>query len=208
MRQMIAVLALMATVGAGCQDQKLEESNRLLTAENAGLRTMVGQLQGRPDPAKVQGELAAREARIRELEDKLKAGQAPGLEGLDTSYDAQAGTLTVTLSSDILYASGRSVLQPSAVAALDKVVAALEKEYADKTIRVEGYTDTDPINRTKSKWMDNLDLSLNRAAAVTRYLEKNGIDPTRVTTSGFGENKPKATKAKSRRVEIVVVVRQ
>lgn len=210
MRQVLTAVVLVALVaiGAGCQDKKLEEQNQQLTEKNKQLQLQVTQLQSRPDPARLQTELAARDAKIKDLEEKLKAGQAPGLEGLDTTYDPKAGTLTVNLQGDILFDSGFAVLKPSAIASLKQIVAALQKEYVGKNVRVEGHTDTDPINHTKAKWLDNLDLSLNRAAAVTRYLEKNGVEPKRLTTSGFGDTHPQASKDKSRRVEIVVVVKQ
>jgi chemotaxis protein MotB len=88
------------------------------------------------------------------------------------------------------------------------VATALKKTYPGRPIRVEGHTDADPIVKTKQDWDDNLDLSLARAAAVSRYLAAHGIDPKQVTTSGFGPYRPRgASKARNRRVEIVVVMR-
>jgi len=111
----------------------------------------------------------------------------------------------VTLSSDVLFAPGSVDLKPEAKAALDKVVAGVKKDYAGKKIRVQGHTDKDPIVRSTDKWIDNMDLSQNRAAAVARYLTLKGVDSKNLVTVGFGDTKPKATKAQSRRVEIVVV---
>ncbi len=114
--------------------------------------------------------------------------------------------MTVNLPSDILFASGSAQIKPSAQATLNKVVAALKRDYAGKRIRVEGHTDSDPIIRSRDKWIDNLDLSLNRAAAVTRYLAEKGVDSRNMSAVGYGEAKPKASKPASRRVEIVVLV--
>ncbi len=75
--------------------------------------------------------------------------KATGLEGMDTTYDPRAGTLTVNLSSDVLFDSGKATLKESARATLDKIVGALNKEYTGKAIRVEGHTDSDPITRTE-----------------------------------------------------------
>ena len=115
--------------------------------------------------------------------------------------------MTVNLPGDVLFSSGQDELKGSAKATLDKIASALKKDYAGKSIRVEGHSDTDPISKTKDKYIDNLDLSLNRAAAVTRYLESKGVSPKLITTSGLGPTHPKGNKAASRRVEIVVVVK-
>jgi outer membrane protein OmpA-like peptidoglycan-associated protein len=116
--------------------------------------------------------------------------------------------MTVNLPGDVLFDSGKATLKESAKATLNKVANALKRDYAGKPVRVEGHTDSDPIVKTKNEWQDNLDLSLNRAAAVTRYLESQGVDPKHVATTGYGASKPKGqNKAGNRRVEIVVVVR-
>ena len=78
-------------------------------------------------------------------------------------------------------------------------------------MRVYGYTDSDPIKRSARLWKDNLDLSANRAMAVTRELRKLGIPAESIETVAMGAtrsvapNRTKADKAKNRRVEIVVV---
>ena len=95
------------------------------------------------------------------------------------------------------------VIKDSAKSSLDKVVLALKKQYAGKTVRIEGYTDTDPI--VHSHWKSNKELSDARATAVSDYLVAHGIEGSRITTKGYGDTKPKATKALSRRVEVVVI---
>ena len=77
---------------------------------------------------------------------------------------------------------------------------------------VVGHTDTEPIK--KSSWKDNLELSAQRALSVTRYLMDHGIPDKQVEASGCGSARPVASnstadgKAKNRRVEIVVHLRQ
>jgi chemotaxis protein MotB len=200
----VLALVVVAFLAIGCQnqDKSLQTQNQQLTQANQQLQQQLAQAQ------RLQADLAARDARIRQLEDQLKSGKAPGLEGLETSYNAQLGELTVNLPGDILFDSGSATLKKTSQATLNKVLAALKSQYAGKPIRVEGHTDTDPILHVRSKWADNLELSLERAAAVTRYLEKSGLSPKLVTTSGFGEYRPRESKARSRRVEIVVLVRQ
>jgi outer membrane protein OmpA-like peptidoglycan-associated protein len=173
--------------------------------------------QQRPDLtqqqlAAMQAELAAREAKIRELEASRNqppsvksAADNPEIAGLNTTFDKQKRELTVTLQSDILFDPGSADLKQGSKSTLDKVAAAIKKDYPTKKIRIHGHTDKDPIVHSNAKWIDNMDLSQNRAAAVARYLKTKGVDTKNLTTVGFGETQPKATKEKSRRVEIVVV---
>ena len=57
---------------------------------------------------------------------------------------------------------------------------------------------------------NNLALSKNRAAAVSKYLVEKGIDPKRINSKGLGESKPIAKndtdegRQRNRRTEVVV----
>jgi chemotaxis protein MotB len=124
--------------------------------------------------------------------------------GLETERDVAAGTVTVNLPGDIFFDSGANTIRPAAKQSLDKVAAALQKQYAGKPVRVEGHTDSDPIR--KSKWGTNQALSEARAKAVRDYLVGKGVAADRVSTRGFGAEKPRGQdKARNRRVEVVVI---
>lgn len=214
----ISVVVVLAMGALGCQS-KLHQENQALWQQNRELQAektrLEGELRSRPDPsqlAAMQGEIAAREQRIAELEAQLRAPQ-PGqmmddsLAGITVTRNDALGTVTVNLPGDVLFDSGQAELKPSAKATLNKVAAALKKDYAGKKIFVEGHTDSDPINRTRNQWKDNLDLSAARARAVAAYLQQQGVDPKLIGTRAFGPTQPRATKAQSRRVEIVVATR-
>ena len=122
---------------------------------------------------------------------------------LETTQDV-AGNVTVNLPSDVFFDSGANTIRPAGRQSLDKVAAALKKDYAGKRVRIEGHTDSDPIK--KSKWASNQALSEARAAAVRDYLVKKGIDAGSISTLGHGSDKPRGSdKARNRRVEIVVL---
>ena len=128
-----------------------------------------------------------------------------GIEGTETTANPDEGTVTVNLPGDIFFDSGAATIKSAARASLDKVAAALKRDYADKEVRVEGHTDSDPIRR--SKWRDNQHLSEARAAAVRDYLVKKGVDAGAISTIGHGADMPRGQdKARNRRVEVVVVV--
>jgi flagellar motor protein MotB len=223
-----AVALLLAAAAAGGCESQMHTENVELLRQNRELQDKLdaanAQLRDSPDPAQfkqLQAELLDRDHQLADLRNQPAPTTAPAFTAaaptaaaaspfgeLETHFDARAGTVTVTLPGDVLFAAGQADLRPSARASLEKVATALKKTYPGRPIRVEGHTDADPIVKTKQDWDDNLDLSLARAAAVSRYLAAHGIDPKQVTTSGFGPYRPRgASKARNRRVEIVVVMR-
>ena len=89
--------------------------------------------------------------------------------------------------------------------ALEKIADILKRDFSGRRIYVEGHTDNDPINKTKDKYKDNLDLSAERAGAVARFLIEQGVPARQVSIVGYGQHDPldAGTKARNRRVEIV-----
>jgi chemotaxis protein MotB len=211
-------IALLVLSAAGCQNKMYDENLALhrqnqelqdqLTAANEKLKTA-------PDPSQLssmQSELAARDAKIQDLQNQLRQPPPnqpaePAIAGIETSFDPQTGKMTVNVPGDVLFAPGQAELKSSAISTLDKIVAAIQKDYAGKRIFVEGHTDGDPIVRTKDRWLDNLDLSAARARTVAQYLAGRGIIPSLIGTRAFGATMPRGTKGQSRRVEIVVATR-
>jgi chemotaxis protein MotB len=216
-----AALILGASLlAAGCQSKlhddnmALHDQNRKLQADLNDTRDRLGDTESRlakaPDPASV----SQMQARINELEQQLKSqptatgGTAPdpALAGVEATYDKSRGTLTVNLPGQVLFEPGKAAIKKTAYSTLDKIVAAIKKDYSKKTIYVDGHTDADPISRTKATWEDNWDLAAARANAVRRYLTSHGVDSKKVDLRAFGPNHPKGGKETSRRVEIVVQV--
>ena len=215
------VLTLVSFIGAGCQN-KLHDENIALHNQNRELQAKLSEsdmkLRSTPDTsqqmANMQQELSARDAKIAELQAQL-ANPAPNtpveesnlLKGIEVTRDERAGTMTVNLPGDVLFSSGSAELKSSAKGTLDKISAAIKKDYNGKRVIVQGYTDTDPISKTKDKWQDNLDLSAGRARAVAKYLTQQGIDSKHVGLQAYGDTIAKGSKDRSRRVEIVIATR-
>ena len=132
-------------------------------------------------------------------------------KGYDVAFDPTAGTITVTLSSALLFDSGKATLKKETSRELDHILSVLKQRYSGREIEVVGHTDSDPIK--KSPWKDNWELSVERALTVTRYLIQRGIPEDKIRASGCGAARPIASnataagKAKNRRVEIVVHIR-
>jgi len=194
----------MGDMKAGKSDLQADLS-RAVTNE----QTMRGQLGA------AQSALAKATAKIGDLEAELAAKPPAGGNGGAKPAGGGVGSETTvykhTVGSDVLFASGRATLTTAGKGALASVASEIKGKYSGNTVRVYGHTDSDPIVRSKKLWSDNLDLSANRAMAVTRYLITKGIKASSLETVGMGstrpiaDNKTKAGKAKNRRVEILVV---
>ena len=122
---------------------------------------------------------------------------------LKVSIDAQKGTITVTMPTELLFDSGKVTLKSNSKARLKKIADQINAQYSNKEISVVGHTDTDPIKKTK--WKDNWQLSTERALAVTRYLIKHKVTAQQLAAVGRGQFRPVGKKkSANRRVEIVV----
>ena len=112
-----------------------------------------------------------------------------------------------TVGSDVLFSSGRSTLTAAGKAAISKIASDIKTTYSGMPIRVYGFTDNEPIAKTRKIWKDNLDLSANRAMAVTRHLISKGVSAKRIETVAIGDSRYDKSigKARNRRVEIVVI---
>lgn len=94
--------------------------------------------------------------------------------------------LEVEIQSDILFASGVAAPSPMATATVRKLASVLQE--APNAVRVEGYTDNQPI-RT-AQFLSNWELSAARAASVVHVMVDEGIAAERLAVVGFGEHQP------------------
>jgi flagellar motor protein MotB len=128
-------------------------------------------------------------------------------------YDPNQGV--VKFKSDLLFEKGSDQVGSSGQQAIRSLAGILNTEQARQfDIIVAGFTDDIPIRReqTRAAHPTNWDLSADRALAVLKLMETDGIASTRLRECGFGENRPVAPNApnkggnpKNRRVEIYVV---
>ena len=134
------------------------------------------------------------------LEQSLSASEA------SVGYDERG--LVTRMLDQVLFDSGKAELRPGASRVLDKVAQVLTQA-SDQPVGVEGHTDNQPIRH--SGWADNTALSVARAKAVVEYLIERGVDRSRLTAAGYGEqrslasNETAAGRQKNRRVEIVIL---
>lgn len=115
--------------------------------------------------------------------------------------------LAVEIQSDLLFASGVAIPSATALGTIRQLAGVLRK--APNAVRVEGYTDNQPI-RT-AQFRSNWDLSAERATNVVYELIDSGIAPERLASMGYGEYQPIADngtvagRSANRRVELVIL---
>ena len=195
------------------QYNEVSNQNQELRTELAHARTREADLLSEVDAKQL--ELSIKNQEIILLQTKLAGAgthaPAPTQQLKAGNWDVGKYADKVTIGSDILFASGKATLTAVGKKTLDKIIRDLKIRYPNQSVRVYGYTDSDPIKRSKKFWADNLDLSANRAMAVTRYLKTSGIDAETIETIAMGathfveKNDTRTNKARNRRVEIVVV---
>lgn len=98
--------------------------------------------------------------------------------------------LEITFQSTALFASGSAELTESAHGVITPLIALLKSQGKDYGVRVEGYTDDNPIKNAVTKFPSNWELSSARASMVLRLFEVGGFDPNRLTAVGFGQTRP------------------
>jgi len=142
-------------------------------------------------------------------ERNISPGEASGFgDNMDVRFDANAGTITVTIENTLLFSAGKATMKKATIGELDHIRNVIKERYGSMPIDVIGHTDSDPIK--KSSWKDNWELSAQRSLSVLRYLERKGMSADRLRAIAAGSSRPVASnstasgKARNRRVEIVV----
>jgi len=204
-------------------NDNLAATNKKLDASGKRLDDLNNQYNATSNKVtKLSGDLAAREARLKEVEDILrKRDEATnalkdklqkallGFTQNGLSVDIRNGKVYVSLTDKLLFPSGSIVIDDKGKEALKQLAAVMDKE-PDINMAVEGHTDNKKV-KNLGQIKDNWDLSVMRATSVTRYLtEVEHIDPHRLTATGKSEFQPidegdtPEALAKNRRIEIVL----
>ncbi len=138
--------------------------------------------------------------------ERIRAALAKEILAGKVSADQTATTIYVRIGSLVLFPSGGAQVNSSFAPIAKKIAAALDKEPG--AIRIDGYTDSDPIHTIA--FPSNFELSEARARSVAAMMKKELAHPERVTVFGKGDSDPVApndteqNKSKNRRVEISI----
>ena len=226
----LGLLLLASTAAGGCDEMKagnraqlaeecerlkakISEKDKLIQQTAADIENMSTQLSSAQDNYNTAKAEASEYKKLYEAEKSRKPEPTTGGNNGETAKGWERGKFgdKITIGSDLLFSSGRATLTNSGKRAIKRIARTIKNDYSGKYVRVYGYTDSDPIRKTRHLWKDNLDLSANRAMAVTRYLIKCGISKKKIETIAMGanhfvaSNKSRSGKKKNRRVEIMVI---
>jgi len=98
-------------------------------------------------------------------------------------------------------------LNPSAIPIFDDLIDILF-DYPDYNINIKGHTDNIPIST--EIFPSNWELSAIRATTVLKYVISRGVNPDRLTATGYGDvmpllpNTSEENRTQNRRVEFVL----
>jgi len=117
------------------------------------------------------------------------------------------GTIIIQATGKVIFGSGSALLNDEAKPILDKIIE-IVNEYEEYNVNIKGHTDNTPIST--AQFASNWELSAIRATTVLKYLINGGVDPVRLTATGYGDlipllpNNSAENRAKNRRVEFVL----
>ncbi len=191
------------------REDSLKKVADLLAIKQKNLQTAEKELADKQAKlAELQSILAKKDSIVKALKTKVQNALL-GFENKGLTIKQKNGKVYVSMDETLLFASGSFEVAANGVEALKKLAKVLESN-PDINITVEGHTDNVPYKGT-GQILDNWDLSVMRANAVTKILLKNStIKPARITSAGRSEYVPveaantKEARAKNRRTEIIL----
>ncbi len=167
---------------------RMQLENRTREADAARQQAVTAQDQARA----AEEQTRAAELRNRQLEERVKELNAkPTPRGWVVTF------------GDVLFSTGQAQLKPGSSRNIDKLADVLQS-YPQRNVLIEGFTDSTGSEAT------NLALSQRRSAAVREALIDKGVNPSRISTRGYGESYPVAGNTSAsgrqlnRRVEIIL----
>ena len=203
--------------------EQLEQAQTALFEKENELNNLSNSLGVKEEELKLaEQELSARSIRVTELETIINRKDSMvtalkksiskaliGLEGEGLTIEKRNGKVYISLEEDLLFASGKYVVNSGGVTALNKLATALSTQ-TDLEILVEGHTDNIPLSG-KGLVKDNWDLSVMRATNVVKVLTKNqSLNPLQLTAAGRAEfvpiasNETKQGRSSNRRIEMIL----
>jgi len=210
-KSVIALVLCSAILLSSCSTTKNSTKGGILGGAGgallgAGIGAIAGKGKGAAIGAAVGGAVGAGAGvMIGRKMDKQKA-ELEKIEGAKVESVTDANNLQaikVTFDSGILFATGKSDLNNNSKTALTKFANSL-KETPETDVTIYGHTDNKGTRELNQK------LSNDRAAAVAKFLESNGIANSRMTSQGKAFDEPVADNAtaagrtQNRRVEIYI----
>ncbi len=166
----------------------------------------------RTDTSGVLMDMATQFRQLREAQQQAFADiqyyqNEKGIEGI-VGARLDQGKITLTLPSEVLFDLGEVDLKPQGKKVLQDMKDIFNR-HPEQRINIEGHTDNIPP-RQGGRFEDNWEISSLRALNALRFLMQEGIDPGRMTATGYADLQPlypnttEGNRARNRRVEFVL----
>ncbi len=110
-----------------------------------------------------------------------------GVNDPDIEVNVEKGVVYISLSDKVIFKSGSYQISGRATEILGKVAKVINGK-PDFEAMVEGHTDNVPYSN--GLLLDNWDLSVKRATAIVRELQKLGVAPSRLVAAGRADYVP------------------
>ena len=136
---------------------------------------------------------------LQEMRDATKAAQAE---------ESVEDRIVLRVPGLNLFKKKSAKLTPEARPVLNEIVKIIKTKGKNHKIFIQGHTDDVPIHT--AKFESNWELSAVRATAVLRHFYDKGIDPEKLTATGYADtfpmvpNNTKEGRAKNARIEFVL----
>ena len=131
-----------------------------------------------------------------------------GVNDPDIEVNVEKGVVYISLSDKVIFKSGSYQISNRASEILGKVAKVINGKPEFEAM-VEGHTDNVPYSN--GLLLDNWDLSVKRATAIVRELQKLGVAPSRLVAAGRADyvplvpNTTAENRATNRRTRILVL---
>ena len=216
----ICVALCAALVLAGCNMNNTAKGTAIGAGGGAAVGAVIGALAGNTALGAVIGGAvgAGTGAIIGKKMDKAKK-EAEAIQNAQVEEVKDANGLDavkMTFDSGILFATGKSDLTPASKSSLQQLATVL-KNNSDCDVAIQGYTDNQGWKNSSAEQSaaKNQALSLDRAAAVSAYLQSLSVPASQIkNVQGLGEQNPVASnatkegQAQNRRVEVYMYASQ
>lgn len=197
MKKRITLLVILFSFLAGCakmpkkevatawrgQAEAISHKLELAKRENLNLKKELLLFKKYQD-VDTQRFIKAQEVFEKELADDIKAQ--------DARVQMTDRGLVITVSSEKLFVTASDALSDPGKQFLDKIAVLIEAAFAKNYLYIEGHTDNQSL--AVFEWKSDWDFSFARSLSVLKYFtEKKGWDPLRLSASGFGRYRPRAS---------------
>lgn len=136
---------------------------------------------------------------------------APEIHSAKITVSSDERGIVITLASDVFFEQGSADLniEESRDVLLKLANFFQEKEIQNRRFRIEGHTDSSPVENPK--YLSNWELSVARALNTLHFLSDFGVDESKFSVAGYADTRPvfsndtKEGQAYNRRVDIIIL---